>query len=156
MSIHHYLFLICLSFLVPLTGTSQKECDPRGLKKAKSELAPFVYDGSKRDVLAYEKKENFYEIEVPLFIGEKYRFIFNTDQLPEPVRIEIYNKPKGKKRRELLFSNEETEATKNGLLIYEPERSRNMYVNYTVPASEEEKKGCIIFVAGYKMPSLVK
>ena len=55
-------------------------CDATALKKElKSELKPdFKYDSSKTSRFTYKTKIQTKEIEVPLFMGEKYRFLFNT------------------------------------------------------------------------------
>ena len=62
-------------------------------------------------------------------MGEKYRFMFNTSGL--------------------------TRDTKIGQHIYtfEPEKSRKMYVTYSIPKVEEPTliKDCLVLVIGYQM-----
>ena len=138
-----------------------EECDATALKKElKRELRPdYKYDSSKTSRFTYKNKTQLKEIEVPLFAGEKYRFLFNTSGLPQDIKVEIYNKPKDHKKRKLLYSLEQ----KEGIYIYayEPSKSRKMYINYTIPVSassaataEDAMRGCMIFVLGYKLAVL--
>lgn len=79
-------------------------CDAKALKdKAKKQLEPFTYDMSKLTHITYKAKAWLKEIEVPLFIGEKYRLVFNTELLPKPIVISVYNRDKDSKKRKLLF-----------------------------------------------------
>tara|TARA_R110001592_G_scaffold145676_3_gene369272 strand:+ start:3339 stop:3605 length:267 start_codon:yes stop_codon:yes gene_type:complete len=84
-------------------------------------------------------------------MGEKYRFMFNTSGLTRDIKIEIYNKPFDHKKRELLYKLE----PKIGQHIYtfEPEKSRKMYVTYSIPKVEEPTliKDCLVLVIGYQM-----
>ena len=56
-------------------------CNAKDLKeKAKNTLEPYKYDSSELTRILYKKKESVKEIEVPLFIGEKYRMVFELDR----------------------------------------------------------------------------
>jgi len=117
-------------------------------KAAKQALDPFQYDAGKTNTFTFKDKIQKREIEVPLFVGEKYRFAFNTSGLPQPIDIEIYDKKEDSKNRTLLFSNEGEEGD---MLTYEPLKSKKVFVNYTVPATNDTiKKGCVVMVVGYK------
>lgn len=132
-----------------------QECDATALKKElKRELRPdFKYDSSKTSRFTYKAKVQGKEIEVPLFMGEKYRFLFNTAGVPEDIKIEIYNKKLGHKKRKLLYSLDKKEG--QHIYSFEPKKSRRMYINYTIPEiSEEELSGCMIFVLGYRLAVL--
>lgn len=130
-----------------------EECDALALKSdLKEELKPnYKYDSAKTTRFSYKTKEQRKEIEIPLFIGEKYRFLFNTSGLTQNIKIEIYNKPFDHKKRELLYKLE----PKKGKHIYtfEPEKSRKMYVIYTIPKVEEPTlvKDCLVLVIGYQL-----
>lgn len=131
-----------------------EECDSMSLKKElKEKLKPeYKYDSSKTTRFYYKTKEQKKEIEVPLYRGEKYRFSFNTAGITQSgLKVEIYNKSAGSKNRELLYELEQ----KAGQHIYtfEPEKSRKMYINYTIPKAEEvsQFRDCLIFVLGYKL-----
>jgi len=132
-----------------------EECDATALKKElKRELRPdFKYDSSKTSRFTYKTKPQIKEIEVPLFIGEKYRFLFNTTGLPLKIKIDIYNKQLGHKNRKLLYTLDKKEG--QDLYTFEPEKSRKMYINYIIPESiEENLNGCMIFVLGYRLSVL--
>jgi hypothetical protein len=149
-------FFLIITFILSVSAIQiNEECDAIALKaELKRELRPdFKYDSSKSTRFTYKNKKQVKEIEVPLFMGERYRFLFNTYGLPKNVEIEIYNKKSDNKKRKLLYSLE----PKEGQYIYsfEPDKSRKMYVNYTIPETKEvELKGCIIFVLGYNLSIL--
>ena len=119
-------------------------------KKAKQTLKPFQYDAGKTNKFTFKNKEQVREIEVPLFVGERYRFVFNTEGLPQPIGIEIYDKKSTSKNKSLLFSNADIPADQKEF-VFEPEKSKKLYVNYTVPVTNDTiKKGCVLFVLGYQ------
>jgi hypothetical protein len=148
------LFLV-VAFVSTAAIQITQEYDITALKKElKKELKPeYKYDSSKTSRFTYKAKTQIKEIEVPLFMGEKYRFLFNTAGLPQKVKVEIYNKKIGHKRRKLLYEIEQKEG--QHIYTFEPKKSRKMYINYTVPeTSEEELKGCMIFILGYRLAVL--
>ncbi len=123
-------------------------------KKCKELLKPYKYDASKVSKFTFRNKVQKKEIEIPLYIGEKYQFVFSTEGLPQPVDIEIYDKKSTSKKRKLLFSNKEVADEE---FTFQPDKSRKLYINYTVPATNDTiKKGCVIFVLGYQPKSLLK
>lgn len=144
--------------LFSITATTQitQECDATALKSIlKKKLKPiYKYDSSKTTRFYYKTKTQLKEIEVPLYLGEKYRFLFNTDGVTRAMKVEIYNKPIGKKKRKLLYTLEQKEG--QNIYIYEPEKSRKMYINYSIPKAEENSitKDCLVMVIGYKMKTL--
>lgn len=126
-------------------------CNASEAKKASKEtLAPYTYDAAKTNKFTFKNKVQKREIEVPLFIGEKYRFVFNTSGLPQPVKIEVYDKSSDSKKRSLLFTSDDAKANDNQI-VWEPEKSKKCFVNYTVPVTNDTlKKGCVTMVVGYK------
>lgn len=126
-------------------------CNPAALKeKASKSLEPYKYDSSELTRILYKKKESVKEVEVPLFIGEKYMFVFEMEALPKRVEVEIYNRDKDSKKRKLLFSSKgKTDLTE---FQCEISKMRTVYVDYIVPASDESAQtGCALFVLGYKL-----
>ncbi len=126
-------------------------CNPAALKeKAGKSLEPYKYDSSELTRILYKKKESVKEVEVPLFIGEKYMFVFEMEALPKRVEVEIYNRDKDSKKRKLLFSSKgKTDLTE---FQCEISKMRTVYVDYIVPASDESAQtGCALFVLGYKL-----
>lgn len=120
--------------------------------KTKDALKPeFDYDASKTTYLVFMPKKQFKELEVPLYIGEKYRFVFNTEALPQDIDIEIYDKKYEVKDRKLLFSSRDKQAV-DKQYVFEPGKSmRKIYIDYLVPpATGDVSKGCVIMTVGYK------
>ena len=74
-------------------------CNAKELKeKAKVALEPYKYDSAELTRILYKAKETVKEVEVPLFIGEKYRMVFELEALPKQVEVQIYNKDKSSKK----------------------------------------------------------
>ena len=151
-----FLKITILSFFLigALSSYGQENmCDAKALKdEIKGKLKPgYKYDSSKITRIAFKNEEQGKEIEVPLFIGEKYKFIFNTKAVSEPVEIAIYNKPAGSKRRKELYSNKKEMKDGSKIFTWEPDKSRKMYINYKIPPSKDEDRGCIVFLLGYKL-----
>ena len=126
-------------------------CNAKELKeKAKNALEPYKYDSSELTRIMYKKKESVKEVEVPLFIGEKYRIVFELEALPKQVEVQIYNKDKESKNRKLLFSSKSIGADKKEFQ-FEVSKVRHVYVDYVVPPTEEGSySGCAVFMVGYK------
>lgn len=147
------LFGIALLTSAVTLAQADLSCDAKKLKgEIKGELKPdYKYDSSKITRIVYKDKEQLKEVEVPLFIGEKYRFVFNTKSLPKQVEINVYNKKAGMKKRKLLYSSSKEKDTDN-IFVWEPEKSRKMYINYKVPpGSAADQRGCVVFLLGYKL-----
>lgn len=118
-------------------------------KKAKADLAPYKYDGSKTTRITFKYVEQRKEIEIPLYFGERYRMVFNREGSPQPVQISVYNKSHTQKNRELLWTTKDEPTTENQF-VFEPKRARKMFVNYDIPATTDTiKKGCVVMLLGY-------
>ncbi|HTL82296.1 MAG TPA: hypothetical protein VL651_11350, partial [Bacteroidia bacterium] len=99
----------------------------------------------------YKKKETLKEIEIPVFIGEKYKFVFNTAGLSRDVKISLYNKDKEAKNRKELFSFSSTDGEK--IKSYIPEGGKtHFYVDYDLPAVSDSlpPSECMVLMLGYK------
>lgn len=126
-------------------------CNAKELQnKAMNLLGSYKYDSSELTQIVYKNEETVKEIEVPLFIGEKYRFIFELEALPKQIEIQIYNKNKNSKNRKLLFTSKSiTDNQKE--FYFELSKSRQAYVDYIIPPSEEGSyNGCALFMLGYR------
>lgn len=126
-------------------------CNARDLEtKANNLLDPYKYDSSELTKIVYKDQPSVSEIEVPLFIGEKYRFVFELEALPKHVEVEIYNRSKDSKNRKLLFSSKSM-GDKTEFQC-EISLTRTAYVDYIIPAAQEGvKTGCAVFMVGYKL-----
>ena len=150
-------FLLAAFAFTSISGTtesnsseSEVKCNTKALKKAGiSLLNPYYYSSSKVNVIHYDYKQTRKEIEVPLFKGEKYRMIFNKSALPKDVEIKIYDKSDDHEGRTPIFSSSEQEGK---MVIFEPKKSKNLYVNYIIPPADgEENGGCVVFILGYQL-----
>ncbi len=118
--------------------------------KAGNLLDPYKYDSSELTKIVYKDKETVSEIEVPLFIGEKYRFVFELEALPKRVEVQIYNKSKESKNRKLLFSSKAMGDKSE--FQFDISLLRTAYVDYIIPPAQDGvHAGCALFMLGYKL-----
>lgn len=145
------LMFFGLVAMMSFQGGDNILCNAKELKeKAKEKLDPYKYDSSELTRIMYKTKETVKEVEVPLFIGEKYRLCFNMEALPKSVEVQIYNKDKESKSRKLLFSSKEIGLDKKEF-EFEVSKSRHVYVDYVIPPTETGSySGCAVFALGYK------
>ena len=120
--------------------------------KCKEALKPeYKYDASKATTFTFRTKKQFKELQVPLYVGEKYRFVFNLEGLPQDIDIEICDKKYESKHREVLFSSRDAEPGAKEL-VFDIEKSRHVFIDYIVPPTNDTiKKGCAVFALGYKL-----
>ncbi len=123
-----------------------------GKQKCKDALKPgFQYDATKVTKVTFSTKKDFKELEVPLYIGEKYRFVFNSEGNPQPVDIEVYDNKFESRKRKLLFSSRDFPVEQREF-IFEPVRAKKVFIDYAVPpTTDSTKKGCVVFAIGYKI-----
>lgn len=141
---------IVIVFVLMAFQTGDVLCNSKELKeKAKLALEPYKYDSSELTRILYKAKETVKEVEVPLFIGEKYRIVFELEALPKQVEVQIYNKDKDSKNRKLLFSSKDMGDKKE--FQFEVSKVRHVYVDYIIPPTEAGSySGCAVFMVGYK------
>jgi hypothetical protein len=124
--------------------------------KAIDSLNTYFYASSKTSSINYTYKTSVKEVEVPLFKGEKYRMVFNRQDLPKNVEIEIYDKSRESDSRNLVYSSK-TEGNGANILSYEPKKAKNLYINYIIPPAQgSDETGCIVFVLGYQLTFVKK
>lgn len=130
---------------------ADRPCDSKSLKeKAKKTLDPYNYDVAKVTRIMYKDKPSFKEIEVPLFIGEKYRLVFNTEALPKNVVINLYNRGKDSKKRKLVFSTKDA-APDTKEFSFDYSFANKIFINYDIPPADSAAgSGCVVFMLGYK------
>jgi hypothetical protein len=126
-------------------------CDAKELvEKAKTVLNPYKYDSNVLTKIVYKNTETIKELDVPLFIGEKYRFVFMLEALPKQVEVQIYNKSKESKNRKLLFTSKTAGADKKEVQ-FEITKSHHVFIDYVIPPTETGSySGCAVFMLGYK------
>ncbi len=126
-------------------------CNAKELKeKAKVLLEPYKYDSSELTRIIYKKTQSIKEVEVLLFVGEKYRIVFELEALPKYVEVMVYNKDKDSKNRKLLFSSKDVGSEKKEFM-FEVSKTRHVFVDYVIPPTETGSySGCAVFMVGYK------
>ena len=126
-------------------------CDQKVLKdQAKKTLEPYKYDLAKITRIMYKEKPTMKEIEVPLFIGEKYRLVFNTAALPKNVVINLYNRDKDSAKRKLMFSTKDVGADKKDF-AFDYSFANKIFIDYDIPVGDSiANSGCVVFMLGYK------
>ncbi len=150
------LFLIPLSVIfISLTCAfiqAVDTCDTKALKDAAKEaLDPFKYDSGKVTRLYYKKKEQLKELEIPIFVGEKYKIVWNTAGITRPVVISVYSKDKESKNRKEMFTTTATPGEK--LHTYEPVGAKfKLFVDYSLPGVSDSlpPSECMVMMLGYK------
>lgn len=146
--------ILTLTLIIGTSSALQNTfvCPSTDLKEEiKPMLKPdYKYDSSKITRIKAMGDSAVNEVEVPMFIGEKYKFVFNTAQLQKDVVISIYNKKAGKEKRELLYSNKNEKGPQKTTFEWEPEKSRTMYINYEIPKGTTGD-GCVVFLLGYRI-----
>jgi len=138
--------------LVSAFQIADTPCDQKALKeKSKKLLEPYKYDVAKVTNIIFNKdKAIIKEIEVPLFIGEKYRLVFNAEALPKKVIINLFNRDKDSKKRKLLFSSKDESADKKEF-YFDYSFANKIFIQYDIPAGDSTaKNGCMVFMLGYK------
>jgi hypothetical protein len=152
----YYIGILGIAALVGFTTIqTQDTCDKKVITATcKKKMEPFKYDSQKFTKINFTKKAQQLEVEVPVFIGEKYRIVFNTSGLPKPVNINIYTKDKESKKREAIFTNKDVKAGET-VLVFDAPRARKMFIDYDVPADStasptQKLSGCVAFMVGYK------
>lgn len=146
-----------LTMFIAITAAGEKKsltntCVNKEAKlEAIDSLNTFFYASSKVTNIDYTYRQSVKEVEVPLFKGESYRMVFNRQDLPKNVEVEIYDKSWKEDGRNLLYSSKDQDPSSN-ILAFEPKRAKNLFINYIIPPAEGSKEtGCIVFVLGYQL-----
>jgi hypothetical protein len=143
--------VVILSLTCAFIQTSDS-CDVKTLKdNAKAALDPFKYDSGKLTRLYYKKKEQLKELEIPVFVGEKYKVVWNTEAITRPVVITVYNKDKESKNRKPMFSATANPGQK--IQSFQPDGAKfKFYVDYELPAVSDSlpPSECMVMMLGYK------
>ena len=140
-------FLLLCSFFV--ASLSYGQCKARAIVKfCKADLKPFKYDAYAMNEIEYKSEKQIVPVEFTALQGNEYKLVFCTSELPLAVGITIYDKPKYNKKRKILYFDENS---KDGFLCaFKPEKTGTFYIEYSVPASKDPKKGCVVMLIGLK------
>jgi len=145
------LFIGALFTLSAFQTNNPAECDVESaLKTCKQNLSPFSFQDRKTITFDYTETSQLKEYDIQLFNGEEYRFVFNRAYAPG-VEIEVYNKPKEKGKRKLLYSSKE-DSNKGDLLSYEPITIPHIYIDVIIPDNVSNRdQGCVTMMVGYEL-----
>lgn len=127
------------------------ECDVEdALKTCKNNLSPFSFQDRKTVTFNYTEQAQMKEYDIQLFDGEEYRFVFNRKYAPG-VEFEVYNKPKDKSKRKLLYSSKDDEDS-GDLISFEPITIPHVYVDVIIPEGVTDRdQGCVTMMVGYEL-----
>jgi hypothetical protein len=139
---------------VKTTAAKLSLCDRNGARdKLKKALIPYRYNSMIVTNIGFRRYNQVKEISVPLFYDSKYRLVFNTEGLPQDLKVEIYDAPLTSKKRTKLYEAMSTEKQ----FVYEPGddvKTGVVFVNYIVPAFTGEpgdvSVGCVVVMVGFE------
>lgn len=156
---HHIIALFFFTMLASACiGQAYEYCDTKTLKDSCKNYinAPYHYDASNTILVTLEKKSQMKEVEIPMFLGETYKIIFNTYGLPGGVEIHVYNKDADHENRKELFSCNSSDPAKK-IYIYDTEHFHSkLYIDYVIPPTHNTGdnaplvQGCSMMVVAYK------
>ena len=126
------------------------QCKVRPIvKKSKKTMAPYYYDSYAISEIEFGAKAKKVSVDFAAFKGEQYKLIFCKTDLPQPINITIYDKPKSNKNRKILYFDES--GKDDYLCNFEAIKTGTYYIEYEIPPSmdpKQEKKGCIVMLIG--------
>lgn len=125
----------------------------------RSELDTLQYDGTQVTYFKYRDQTYYKGVQVPVFLRDRYYFLFSGAAANEKVSIEFYDKPPESNNRLLLFeikniSEDEAFININDLRermkVYgeSPDDLRSVFVDYKIKKGKGDR-GAIVLVLGY-------
>jgi hypothetical protein len=156
----HNLFALLFILMLASSsfGQAYEYCDTKTLKDScKDHLdKPYKYDAANIILVTLQRKAQMKEVELPMFMGEEYRLVFNTYGLPPGIEIHVYNKDADHDKRKELYSCNSSLSQK--IFMYDTEHFHSkLYVDYVIPAGTPGSdgtiptvQGCAVLVIGYK------
>lgn len=133
--------------------SSFSQCKAKQIMKAcKPNIKPpFKYDSYAISDFSFGAKEKKVEVQFTAFQGVRYRIVFCSSGFEEPLKLDIWDKSnKVKNNRHKVFANEE--GIDNNFWSFEPQKSGNYFIEYTVPVSSTPgvvKQGCVIMLISF-------
>jgi hypothetical protein len=107
-----------------------------------------MYAGSAISDIMFDAKDKIIELEFTAYSDQDYKLLFCTsDNITEEIGVKIYNKRKNVKTREMVFETTSKQGFDKG---FEPPKSGNYYIEYSIPASTNKTKGCMVLLIGSK------
>jgi len=120
------------------------------VKENKPTIAPFQYDSYALNEIIFDpSKPQVIEVEFTAFAGQQYKLVFSTSGFEEDMKLNIYDKNKRAKKRNLIYDSS------NGIekhWTFQPTKAGTYYIDYEIPVSltGQKKTGCVVMLIGYK------
>ncbi len=110
---------------------------------------PYEYNSYWMSEFTFGKNEKTVEGHFIAFQGEKYQIVFCSSGFSEKVVIKVYSRNSGpdKGRSKVYDSSENTDGS---LWKFEPTKSGDYFIEYTIPPSKNglAKKACVVLLIG--------
>jgi hypothetical protein len=151
----HFLYklLLVIGAFICIGHSSFSQCKAKQIMKAcKPNIkAPFKYDSYAISDFTFADKEKKVEVQFTAFAGVKYKIVFCTSGFEEPLQLNIWDKSnKVKNNRHKVYDNDQ--GIDNNFWSFEPTKSGNYFIEYTVPVSNTPgvvKEGCVIMLISF-------
>ena len=112
-------------------------------------MSPFEYDSFVTNEFQYQSKKQIIDMEFTALSGLEYKLIFCTSNIPQPLGITIYDKPKSNPKRKIIHYDE---SSKDGYLCnFKAYKTGTFYIEYEVPVADAKNlnaKGCVLMLIG--------
>ncbi len=128
------------------------QCKSREITKGcKKNLESYKYSGAAVTDIVIENKPKKYDVEFTAYQGQKYRLIFCSSGNVDGLQLNIFDKPKTIKSRKKVYDN--SQGIEGNFWVFEPAKPGNYFVEYEVPAANNEttnKQACVVLIVGYQ------
>lgn len=148
-----FKILIVIGAFICIGHSSFSQCKAKQIMKAcKPNIkAPFKYDSYAISDFTFGDKEKKIEVQFTAFQGVKYKIVFCSSGFEEPLKLDIWDKSNRiKKNRNKIYDN--NQGIDNNFWSFEPSKSGNYFIEYTVPVSSTPgmvKQGCVIMLISF-------
>lgn len=149
-------------FIFASDGFAQQEtidyCERESITdNTKKELKPYRYSGAKVKKLKIKEYNQIQETVIEMLYDTKYKIIFNRSGIPDGQKVDIiiYNKPYGKRKREIVWKNTDGQDVVEFETESLEEEYDKLYGEYEMPAYDKEVpegvriSGCMVMTIGY-------
>ena len=135
------LSLAFIAFGFAAANSKQEQrttCDVEDAKgKLKKELVPYRYTNMSVQRIFFRRYNQKKSVSFPLMFDTQHRFVFNTENLPQDIKIKAYSDNEFVKKRVELASY----SSEDGQFTFEPDPSQPIpyiYFEFLIPASISE------------------
>ena len=135
-----------------------KEQVPPMKTEARASLDPYRYDASKVTYFLYKPFTQRKEVEIYFFNSAEYKIAFQPGLVKDPIKVQVFDRPKDYKNRTLLFekngvsggifhttssellANLKSKKIEGGMAEAEAAilRLKKVYIDYIIPTKEKE------------------